>query len=141
MTTRKRPAATVAAPALGAGVLAAAPAAHAQSICDGPTPPKWCDGDGLEGPPVDYDPEGTLTSVTGVPGGVNVSGWASDPDGTGATRVKITVGGTWVATLDADRSGDRFSGFVSVPTATGQVCAPPSTPATARTPASDAPAP
>ncbi|MFD0372718.1 hypothetical protein [Streptomyces sp. NPDC127114] len=123
MTTRKRLAATVAALALGAGVLAAAPAAHAQSICDGPTPPEWCDGGGVEDPPVNYDPEGALTSVTRVPGGVNVSGWASDPDGTGATRVKVTVGGTWVATLDANQSGGRFSGFVSVPTATGQVCA------------------
>ncbi|MET9952989.1 hypothetical protein ABZ135_15740 [Streptomyces sp. NPDC006339] len=123
MSIRARLAAVTAVLALGAGLFTAVPTAHAQSICDGPEPPSWCDGGGVEDPPVDYDPEGKLNAATRVPGGVNVSGWASDPDGTGPVRVKITVGGAWVATLDAHQSGGGFSGFVAVPTATGQVCA------------------
>ena len=122
MSIRSRLAAAAAVLALGAGLFTAAPAAHAESICNGPQPPEWCDG-GVEDPPVSYDPEGRLSSVTRAPGGINVSRWATDPDGTAPTRVKITVGGTWIATLDANQAGGGFSGFVSVPTATGQVCA------------------
>ncbi|MFE9093243.1 hypothetical protein [Streptomyces sp. NPDC007264] len=99
-------------------VLPTATTAHAASPCTSDNPPDWCfeePGDWM------YDPTGTLSSAVRSPGGVTVSGHAVDPDG-GPVTVGITVGGALVGSLTADQSG-AFSGFVSVPTATGTVCA------------------
>lgn len=116
-----RPAARSAAVAVALAAALAVPAfasapASAQSVCDSPAPPEWCS----EGEPPN-DPYGELTSVTRVPGGITVSGWAEDADG-GPVKVRISVGGATVTTLTADASGG-FSGSVAVPTASGAVCA------------------
>ncbi|GJF34333.1 hypothetical protein KNE206_70330 [Kitasatospora sp. NE20-6] len=102
-----------------AAVLPLAAPASAQSVCDSPAPPAWCTDPGEPA----NDPYGELASATRVPGGIKVAGWAHDEDG-GPVKVRITVGGTTVATLTADGSGgEAFSGVVVVPTATGAVCA------------------
>ncbi|MFI5529534.1 hypothetical protein ACIA8O_13450 [Kitasatospora sp. NPDC051853] len=102
---------TVGAALVGPGAVTA----RAQSVCDDPMPPDWCtDNPG-------GNPEGSLDSVRRAPGGVEVSGWATDVNG-GPVRVKFSVGGTAVGSLTADSSGG-FGGFLSVPSATGTVCA------------------
>lgn len=96
------------------GLMAQATPAQAAPDCDVPNPPPICDGPGA------HDPEGDLTGATRVPGGVAVTGWATDPDG-GTVRVDITIGGTKVGTVTAG-SGGNFSGTVPA-RAGGNVCA------------------
>lgn len=105
-----------------AGLLVTGAPAQAISRCQSDNPPDSCFV------VTDSSPVGALSSATRSPAGVTVSGWAMDADG-GPVSVRVTVGGTTVGTLTANQPGgpngqsDVFSGFVSVPSATGAVCA------------------
>jgi len=109
---------TAALASLAVLVLPTAAPAHAASPCTWDNPPAWC----FEEPDDSVDdPTGTLSSVTRSPGGITVAGQARDRNG-GPVSVTISVGSTVVGTLTADQNG-AYSGFLSVPTATGTVCA------------------
>ena len=124
MRAKKVLACLAAALAATAGLLftTAAPA-QAISPCMSPEPPDWCTGNTSV-----YDPTGALSSAVRSPGGITVSGWAHDRNG-GPVDVRFTVGGTYVGLLTANKAGgpnglsDAYSGFISVPSATGAVCA------------------
>ncbi|MEE6260686.1 fibronectin type III domain-containing protein [Plantactinospora sonchi] len=100
--------------------VAAGPAA-AQPYCDQPDPPPICEGEEDPGPPYGT-PSVSLREVVRQPGGLRVSGTASDPNVATGIQVKIAVGSTIVATLTTSATTSAFSGIV--PAAPGsQVCA------------------
>lgn len=84
----------------------------------------------------DPDPYGNLDETTGVPGGVNVGGWAIDPNTpTSPSQVVVTVDGAKAATLTANGtradvakahpgtgSNHGFSGTVAASTGSHKVC-------------------
>ncbi|MEV4518490.1 fibronectin type III domain-containing protein [Dactylosporangium sp. NPDC049525] len=81
----------------GLAVLSApGPALAIPPECDVPQQPSSCTG------PIHHDPEGELRGATRVPGGVRVTGWATDADG-GPVAVALRIGQTEVATLTADQ--------------------------------------
>lgn len=82
------------------------------------------------------NPIGWLDSATPVSGGVQVAGWAIDPDVQGPVSVQVRSDSVLVATLSADQprpdveavlpgwgSNHGFNGFVAVPSGTHTVCA------------------
>jgi len=80
--------------AAGALVVGAAPA-EAVGPCDDPVPPPQCSPS--EGPPA-----GRLDSITRVPTGIRVVGWAADPDH-GALPVKVLVDDVLAGQFTADK--------------------------------------
>ncbi|MEV5768703.1 fibronectin type III domain-containing protein [Micromonospora sp. NPDC052213] len=102
-----------------AGALTVVTPANAEPLCDVPDPPSICNE--VDDPPATANPDGALTSAKRVPGGVYVTGWATDPDG-GSVRVSVRVGTTYVGTVYASSSTGQFAG--TVPAVAGsQVCA------------------
>lgn len=53
--------------------------------------------------PLSGDPFGWVNAIDPVSGGVDVQGWAIDPDTTGVVKVHITSGGAWKRTVFADQ--------------------------------------
>lgn len=96
--------------------------ASARPPCNLPNPPPVCDQDPSEPPdPTVSSPDGSITAVDRVPGGLRVQGVASDPDTTGPLTIQVLLGGTPVARLQT--SGQRFVGTVPVTAAgTARIC-------------------
>ncbi|MGI5243014.1 hypothetical protein [Dactylosporangium sp. CA-139066] len=90
--------------ALFAAVAAPGAPAHAASMCNQPEPPPSCNGGGGDPDPgpVDSPPRGAFDTMTFVGNGVNVTGWAADPDGSGPLLVDIWIDGAFAKTLTAN---------------------------------------
>ncbi|WP_326562448.1 hypothetical protein [Micromonospora sp. NBC_01796] len=108
-----------------AAMLLAPTAAHAiPPSCDDPNPPPIC----FEDPdPVNHDPDGSILGARRVPGGVFVSGMASDPDGPNVTvtlRINNTIAGTLVANRPEPGLGNvGFAGVIPAVARGTSVCA------------------
>ena len=77
---------------------------------------------------VNFSPVGKLARVTQVSGGVQVTGWAADPDTNQPIKVVITGDGTKLATVTADGAdgshpGHMFSAVVPLADGKHTVCA------------------
>jgi hypothetical protein len=72
---------------------------------------------------VNFGPTGAITALTQVPGGIQITGWATDPDTTDPIQVQVLDGdgGTLLGTLTADgagtvKNGHQFSATYTVTT-------------------------
>ena len=78
---------------------------------------------------VSFSPTGDVGKITQVPGGVDVSGYAVDPDTTAATSVIVRSGGQALATLPANGTGKAspghtFDGVAMFPNSTPLAAGP-----------------
>jgi hypothetical protein len=71
---------------------------------------------------LNFSPVGAITSLTQVPGGVRVQGWAQDPDTAAPVTVLVYADGTKVGTLSAKTATHGGHGFNTVvPLGTGTI--------------------
>jgi len=106
----------VAAACTGAIVLSSVSAAQPPDPlppkCDRPNPPVSCGKN---------NPTGRVDGIARTPGGLEISGVATDPDATGPVSITVEVGGHYAGSLSADGPGGVFSGTL-VPIDGDQVC-------------------
>jgi hypothetical protein len=56
---------------------------------------------------LNFNPVGAITSLVQVPGGLKLSGWASDPDTTAALSVSVLLDGKTIDTAVANENGSK----------------------------------
>lgn len=102
--------------ATGVSVPVAAPPASAAPNCDAPSPPPICE------PGFKASPTGTLTGLSRIPAGLQVSGTATDPDAPGPVAINFYSNDTtFLGTLRT--AGGSFSGVVRAVGGYQHVCA------------------
>ncbi|MDT4912541.1 MAG: hypothetical protein QOC66_1669 [Pseudonocardiales bacterium] len=77
---------------------------------------------------LNFRPTASLTALTATATGAKASGWASDPDSTGAISVRLTVDGVTATTVTANgagttHTGHNFAAALVMKSGTHTVCA------------------